>query len=233
MDIDRATSGSTGPDPDRDPRRSHHPDPTPTTLADQTPQDRRSLAGIVAASAIGVVVVLGAYLLAATYQWQHGFVELTLQQVDGVVAPLTPSGIPLEATGDLVARASAEDLPTGAVVLLWGADALQALAWCAVILMLGLLARSLAVGRIFAPATLRLVTWFVVAVFLVVIGPYVLRHLGTNWAISTLGWEGRTAPSPGSGTAVWIGYLAMLFCVCVQIALRSGARLARDQDGLV
>ena len=204
-----------------------------STLADQTPKDRQSLIGIVVACGVGVVALLVSYLLAATYQWQEGFIEVALQQVDGVTLAQPPSGIDLVPTGTLTATVAADALPGGAVALVWVADGLQTVLWCAVVVMLALIARNLSDGRVFAPVTLRLVNAFTIVVFAVAAGPQILRHMGTNWVIAALGWEGHRAPNPDSGSAVWIAYAAMLFCVCMQVALRSGARLARDQDGII
>lgn len=202
-----------------------------TTLADQSPKDRQSLFWIVIACGGGIVGILISYVLGAMPQWDEGYVAVALRQVEGV-AVTQPSAITLTPTGTLAATVAVDALATPAVVLLWLADGLQAVLWCAVVVLLGLLARNIAVGRLFAPTTLRLLSWFTIAVFVVVVVPQSLRHLGTNWVIGTLGW-GDQAVSPDSGAPIWVAYFAILFCLCMQIALRSGARLARDQDGIV
>lgn len=203
------------------------------TLVDQPPRDREHLVWTTVACAAAVVAILVSYLMGASQQWGDGFVEVAVQHVDGVSVPQPDGGAVLAPTGALEATVDSAALPGGAVAFLWLAEALQAVQACAVVVLLGLLARSIAVGRLFRPQTMRLLNWFTVGVLALATVPFALRHMGTNWVISAAGWDSSASPAPDTGSPVWIAYFAALFCVCMQVALRSGARLARDQDGLV
>ena len=66
--------------------------------------------------------------------------------------------------------------------------------------------------------------------------PAIASLIGTNAAISDLGYGSWGDPGARPGAAAsdaWIVFLVVLFVSGLQIAFRSAARLARDQDGVI
>jgi len=203
------------------------------SLVDQPVKERRNLIVVSMLCAIGMVGVIVNYLLNVTNQVAEGYVVVRLIGVaDALVS--TGSGLTLTPTGDLDGYVDVADLPTGAVSLVRVGDASEAVLWAVVIGLVGYLAVRVMRGFAFNTGTVRTLNWLTVAILALWLIPSGATRMGTNWVISTLEIPGRFVdPAVASNTNLWLTYLVIGFCLLVQVVFRSGARLARDQDGTI
>lgn len=202
-----------------------------TTPVYDPPRGRNSFIGYVALCALGIVVVVGAYLGDLLASVRSGVVEVPVRVDATADVPQPPGGATVRAA-QMLLQVRTADVPAGAVTAIRIGDAAGALLVVALIAVVGWIALRISRGRLFDASMPRILDLLGVTVVLLGVVPAFVRHLGWNWVVSGLGWQGRL-PEPVA-EPMWLPiYIGLLVVVCFRFALTASQRMVRDQAGLV
>lgn len=167
----------------------------------------------------------------------RGVVAVVLRPPFEPVVTQSPSGTFQEQREFLHLQIEAAELSGTAVGWLRAADIVQVLCWVALLVLAALLITRIGQGRLFDHRFQLLLNGVCVALLCVAALPALAALIGTNVAISDLGYGAWGDPGARPGAAAtsdaWIIFLVVLFVSGLQVAFRSAARLARDQDGVI
>lgn len=207
------------------------------TTVDPVRSDRKYLRFVTLAFGIAVVWVIVEGALRLWSALSREVVAVTLRPPFEPIATQSPNGIVQQQAEALHLQINTADLSGAAIGWLRASDVLQVLCWVALLVLAGLLITRIGQGRFLEQRFQVLLNWFYVALFCVVALPAIASFLGTNAAVTDLGYgawgEPGTRPGAAATSDAWIVFLVLLFISALQIAFRSASRLARDQDGVI
>ncbi|MFC4224295.1 hypothetical protein [Lysinibacter cavernae] len=198
----------------------------------QIRRDQIGLLMLCVGCTVGGVIVFASLLTSFIIRIVNGTVDIVADFGLEFAEVTAPNGVTFSPTGVTQTVVAAGDLPAGALVLLRAGEASAMVLWPAVIMLIGMFAWYIGKGRAFGRQSQRTLSWIAALVLALMAVPGFLNLMGTNWALSSVGWGSYPDPRSYSGD-YWVIYLALLFCVCVQIGFRTGARLDRDQEGII
>lgn len=207
------------------------------TTVDPRPSDRNFLLFVIFAFGIAVVWLLTNGMMQLWNAISRGVVDVLLRPPFEPVRTQSPSGVVQEQRDVLHLQVDAAELSGTAVGWLRAADVLQVLSWVALLVLAAMLIARIGQGRLFDRRFHVLLNFVCIALLCVVALPAIASLIGTNAAITDLGYgywgEPGPRPSAASTAEAWIAYLVVLFVSGLQVAFRSASRLARDQDGVI
>lgn len=206
------------------------------TTLDPVRSDRNFLRFILFAFGIAVVWVVVDGVIQLWSAVSRGAVAVVLRPPFEPVVTQSPSGAAQKQQDVLHLQIDRTELSSTAVGWLRAADVIQVLCWVAVFVFAAILIARIRQGRLFDHRFQKLLNCVSVGLICVSALPAIASLIGTNAAISDLGYGSWGDPGARPGAAAsdaWIVFLVVLFVSGLQIAFRSAARLARDQDGVI
>jgi hypothetical protein len=208
-----------------------------TTTIDPVRADRSSLRFIVVAFGVAVAWVVIDGLVHLWAAVSREVVTVELRPPFEAATTTAPSGSLLDPVDVLRVEIDASELSGAAVGWLRTADVLSMASWVVLLVLAAVLLGRVARGRLFDRRFHVLLNAVCIALFCVVALPAVASLVGTNTAITDLGYgafgEPGARPSAAASADAWIAFLAALFVSGLQVAFRGASRLARDQDGVI
>lgn len=208
-----------------------------TTTIDSVRADRSSLRIFVIAFGVAVAWVVVDGLMHTWAVVSRGVVTVELRPPFEAAATTTPGGSLLEPVDVLRVQVGASELSGAAVGWLRAADVLSMASWVVLLVLTAVLLWRITRGRLFDRRFHVLLNAVCIALLCVVALPAIALLVGTNAALTDLGYgafgEPGARPSAAASTEAWIAFLAALFISGLQVAFRGASRLARDQDGVI
>lgn len=208
----------------------------PTTV-DPVRSDCHFLRFVIIAFGVAVVWVIVDGVMQLWSGASRGVVAVVLRPPFEPVVTQSPSGVVQEQRDILHLQVDAAELSGTAVGWLRVADIVEIVCWVALLVFAAILISRIARGRFFDHRFQVLLNWVSLALLCVAALPAMASLIGTNAAISDLGYgpwgEPGVRPSAAATSDAWMVFLVVLFVSGLQIAFRSATRLARDQDGII
>lgn len=210
---------------------------TMLTTVDPVRSDRKILRFVLVAFGLAVVWVLVDGVMQLWHAISRGIVTMQLRPPFESIETQSPNGVMQEQRDLLYISVDAAELSGTAVGWLRSAEILQVICWLALLVFAAILIGRIGQGRLFDRRFQLLLNGVCIALLCVVALPAIASLIGTNAAITDLGYdawgEPGARPSAAATADAWIAFLAFLFVSGLQVAFRSAARIARDQDGVI
>lgn len=202
-----------------------------TTVYD-LPRGRRPFISYVVICTAGIALVLTLWISDLVDSLRRGVVSMPVDVSRTADVPQPPDGATVT-TGSMTLQVHTSDITAGAATMIRVADGTQAFLVCVLIALVAAVAWQISRGRLFDPATARIVDAIGLAGVATGFVPLWLRSLGGNWLVASLGWHGVSAPDPAAEPAYVPIYVGLLLTICFRFAIAAAQRMVRDQNGLV